>query len=149
MKTRTAQQTEVAGYGPIPFGVVDNREPARLPWFQDANKIPAEILAAAEKVAREKSADDHEYKWRMDNWSAVMTGWSYAVRMYRPWFMYSPEQALEWMSGLCLHAWSNKRDHVQHENYILGTYDKGYNQTCSKCGEEQYVRTSFNNYSGD
>lgn len=139
----------VPGYGMIQFCIVDNYEPAKLPWYRDANAIPAEMIVEAEKVAREKAADENEFEWLMRNWRCVVTGWSNAVRMYCPWFMYSPTKALEWMSGLCMHAWGERTPHVAHANNVLGTYDTGYVHHCTKCGEQEYVTTAFNNYSGD
>jgi len=140
---------EVPGYGMITFCVVDNREPERLPWYKNASKIPADMLAEAEAVARELSEDDKDFEFYMMNWRAAVTGWSYAVRLYYPWFMQSPKQAIAWMRSICNHKWGERRDHTAHDNYILGTYDRGYKHTCSRCGKEEYVTTSFNNYSGD
>ena len=139
---------EVPGYGVIQFGVVKNREPQRLPWWQKPSAIPADMRAEAEKVAREHSTTEKEFEWRMSNWQAVMTGWSYAVRCYYPWFMYSPGQALEYVAAICMHDWVKDREY-RDGNDILGTYDIGYINKCSKCSKEDYVRTAFNNYSGD
>jgi hypothetical protein len=138
----------IEGYGEITFGVLGNRTPARLPWYKDAAKVPAEIREEAERTARELSADTREYEWRMTNWSAAISGWSFSVRLHYPWFMMSPAEALEWMSGLCMHDWQLERTY-NSENKILGTYDRGHVNKCTKCGKEEYVRTAYNNYSGD
>ncbi|WJZ48472.1 hypothetical protein [Actinomycetia phage DSL-LC01] len=144
-----SEVVEIEGYGQITFGVVHNREPQRLPWYKNASKIPAEMRAAAEKVAAEKSSSDREIEWRMQNWSAWMIGWSFNVRCYYPWFMMSPEEALQRMSDLCMHDWASEPERMTSENKILGTWERGYHKTCKKCGEREYVRTGFNNWSGD
>jgi hypothetical protein len=118
------------------------------PWYRDAAKIPADIRAAAEQAARELSEDDSEFKWRMRNWEYVMIGYAHNVRIFRPHFMMSPADALAWMRGLCNHKWVKARD-WNSESKELGTYDRGYINCCSKCGKEDYVRTAYNNYSGD
>lgn len=118
------------------------------PWFQNAAKIPADIRATAEQVARELSEDESEFEWRMRNWEYVMIGYAHNVRLFRRHFMKSPEDALEWMRGLCNHKWVKERD-WNSESKELGTYDRGYINKCAKCGKEDYVRTSYNNYSGD
>lgn len=144
-----SQKVEIAGHGLITFGKIRNYEPARLPWYKNAAKIPTEMRAAAEKVATEKSTSAEEVEWRMQNWAAWMTGWSFNVRCYYPWFMFTPDEALESIAKICMHEWVRGDERTVQQNNILGTWDRGYTQVCSKCGKEEYVQTSFNNYSGD
>jgi hypothetical protein len=142
-------EEDVAGFGVIRFCIFKDRSPAKLPWYKNSNAIPAEMRDAAEKVAREHSTTQSEFEWRMSNWQAKVTGYNHEVRCYYPWFMYSPTQALEYIARICQHEWVQLRSHTAHSNNVLGTYDAGYIRGCSKCGEEDYVRTHFNNYSGD
>ena len=139
---------KTCGISEVNFGKIGDHSPARLPWYKDAAKVPVEVREEAERVAREVSEDVREYEWRMTNWAAAISGWSFDVRRYYPWFMMEQAEALEWMRGLCMHRWEKARDY-NVENNILGTYDRGHVKRCSKCGEEEYVRTSYNNYSGD
>lgn len=142
-------QQDIESYGLITFGEHGDRSPAQLPWYKHPSKIPAVMRAEAEKVAAEKSSSDHEIEWRMQNWSAWMSGWSFAVRCFYPWFMLSPEEALKTMAELCMHDYKRGNERTVSENKILGTWERGYSQVCSKCGHEEYVRTAYNNYSGD
>lgn len=146
---RESDVAEIPGHGVIEFGVLDNSSPARLPWYRNSASIPAEMVAEAKALAESVSEDAAEVEWRMNAWTQVITGWSSVVRMHQPWFMLSPAQALEWMSGLCLHNWERGEDVVRYNNYYLNTYDAGHNKHCTKCGVEEYVQTAFKNYSGD
>lgn len=132
----------------IVFGEVYNNTPNKLPWYRHPEKIPADEKALAERVAQRLSDDDSEYEWRMRNYEAWRIGWSFAVRCYYPWFMLTHEEALGRMAGLCDHKWGDKTD-AGEKNNVLGTYDLGYNHTCTKCGKTEYVRTAYNNWSGD
>lgn len=131
---------------------VHNYANNKLPWYQHPENIPSEDMAEAQSVARElsdPSETDYEYEWRMRHYTQLRIGWSWGVRCYYPWFMYSHAEAMAFMRKMCLHKWGEKVSHTRDENKILGTYDKGYEHTCEKCGETEYVRTSYNNWSGD
>jgi len=141
-------EDEVPGFGTIRFGVVNDKSPAKLPWYKNSRNIPAEMRAEAEKVAREHSTTESEFEWRMSNWQMKVTGYNHEVRCHYPWFMFSPAHALEWMANICKHEWVKDRNYSSGNN-VLGTYDIGYYNRCTKCGKEKYVRTAFNNYSGD
>ena len=141
-------QQEIEGYGLVTFGDYDDRSPARLPWYRNAANIPAEMRAAAEQAARELSEDESEYAWRIRHWEFEMIGYGWNVRCYYHHFMKSPADALTWMRGMCNHKWEKMRD-WNSESKELGTYDRGYINKCAKCGVEDYVRTAYNNYSGD
>lgn len=139
----------VEGFGVITFCEVGNRQPAMLPWYMNPRKIPANMRREAEAVAAEMSSSTDEHNKLMMAWTAWMIGYSYDVKEYYPWFMFSPTQALDALSMLCIHAWGERREHTAYGNSMLGTYDRGYIHTCKKCGKEEYVTTEFNNYSGD
>ena len=128
---------------------VRNWENRKLPWYQRPENIPSEDLAEAQELARAMSDNDREYEWRMRHYTHLRIGWSWTVRCYYPWFMDSHADAMNFMRGMCNHKWGERTPYTRSENKILGTYDKGYTQTCEKCGYEEYERTSFNNWSGD
>ena len=128
---------------------VRNWENRKLPWYQRPENIPSEDLAEAQAYAREASDTENEYEWRMRHYTHLRIGYGWAVRCYYPWFMDSHADAMAFMRRMCLHKWGEKVGHVRDDNKILGTYDKGYEHTCEKCGETEYVRTSYNNWSGD
>lgn len=121
---------------------------SRIPWYKKPENIPAEELEEAEALSRSMSTSDSEHEWRMRHYKWMRIGWSWTVRCSYPWFMDSHEEAMEFVRGMCDHAWGERTD-VGDKNIYLGTYEYGYNHTCSKCGKTEYVRTSYNNYSGD
>jgi hypothetical protein len=49
---------------------------------------------------------------------------------------------------LCDHEYG-ERVGYDRTNKVLGTYDRGYTETCLKCGHINKERTSYNNWSGD
>ena len=121
---------------------------SRIPWYKKPENIPAEEHEEAEALSRSMSTSDSEHEWRMRHYKWMRIGWSWTVRCSYPWFMDSHEEAMEFVRGMCDHAWGERTD-VGDKNVYLGTYEYGYNHTCSKCGKTEYVRTSYNNYSGD
>jgi hypothetical protein len=145
---REAVREEVPGVGVILFGVVDNHEPAKLPWYRDPSKIPAEMLDEAKAVAASMSSSDADLDWLLRNWTLVTTGYNSAVKMHRPWFMMSPTQAIEWMRTLCRHDWA-RGERWGSWNRYLGTGSEGYWQTCGRCGTREQVVTASSNWSGD
>ena len=120
-----------------------------LPWYMNEGNIPSEDRAEAEALAKATSETDSEYEWRMRHYINLRIGWSWTVRDNYPWFMKSHADAMEFMRGMCNHKYGERIAHTRSENKILGTYDKGYEQTCEKCGHTHYERTSYNNWSGD
>ena len=127
---------------------VRNYSNSNIPWYMKPENIPAEELEEAEALSRSMSTSDSEHEWRMRHYKWMRIGWSWTVRCSYPWFMDSHEEAMEFVRGMCDHAWGERTD-VGDKNIYLGTYEYGYNHTCSKCGKTEYVRTSYNNYSGD
>lgn len=127
---------------------VRNYSNSSIPWYKKPENIPAEELEEAEALSRSMSTSDSEHEWRMRHYKWMRIGWSWTVRCSYPWFMDSHEEAMEFVRGMCDHAWGERTD-VGDKNIYLGTYEYGYNHTCSKCGKTEYVRTSYNNYSGD
>ncbi len=127
---------------------VRNWENGKLPWYENADKIPVEDLAEADALARQMSDDDNGYEWRMRHYKHLRIGYGWAVRCFYPWFMESHADAMEFMRGMCDHTYG-ERVYYDNTNKILGTYDRGYTEVCSKCGHENRERTSYNNWSGD
>ena len=121
---------------------------ARIPWYKKPENIPAKELEEAEALSRAISTKDSEHEWRMRHYKWMRIGFGWNVRCYYPWFMDTHEDAMQFVRSMCDHTWGAQTN-VGDKYIYLGTYDYGYNHTCSKCGRTEYVRTSFNNYSGD
>lgn len=117
-------------------------------WYKKPALIPYIYLDAAKEKFFEISDTWREYEWRLINYNNLCSGWSPRVRTHYPHFMEHPEEALNTVLGWCYHNWEQNRSY-DITNKVLGTYDRGYVQVCSKCHEEERVRTSYNNYSGD
>jgi hypothetical protein len=120
-------------------------------WFNNPNALPLEDVAAAELALRIDGPDDETFAHRWRHYVLMRTGFSTAVRMYRPNFMVDHDDTLVWVMDncRCLHVFERGRDVTRHSNFTLDTYDSGYMSVCTKCGHEKYVRTHFKNYSGD
>ena len=127
---------------------VGNYENAELPWYKNADKIPAEDWAEADALAHEMHEEDGDYEWRIRHYKHLRIGYGWAVRDFYPWFMRSHAEAMEFMRGMCDHKWGETIDHSTR-NPVLGTYTNAHSKVCTKCGYKEYERTSYNNWSGD
>jgi hypothetical protein len=117
-------------------------------WFGHTDQLPeADIQDALVRLHSENQA---ELDWRMHNYRLWRCGYGAAVRRWRREWMQDHEEAIETTQRLCkcLHDWKLERRY-DDTNKILGTYDRGNVNVCTKCNEREYVRTSYNNWSGD
>jgi len=116
--------------------------------YKNPALIPADELAEAETSFRAVSETEHEYEWRMRNYKFYRIGWGWQVRRYYPHFVMLHEEALQRMTDACDHKFVSV-PHTASECHILGTYNRGLMNTCTKCGHREYKQTEYNNYSGD
>ena len=118
----------------------------------NASAIPSDELDAANAHFATFAAADEEHatKGRLDNYKIWRTGWNSVARRYQDNCVHSHDEAIALVDKLCacLHNWQNTRRH-DDTNPILGTYTRGNYRVCTKCGKEDLVITSRNNWSGD
>ena len=117
-------------------------------WYGKKDNLPeTDVADAALQFASDEPA---EFEWRMENYKLWRCGYGASVRMWRKNWMNSHEEAVALTLRLCkcLHKWE-KTSNYDSTNKFLGTYDRGYYRVCTKCQEQDSVRTSFNNYAGD
>lgn len=118
----------------------------------NAKAIPSDDLAAANAhfATFSDAGEERATSWRLDNYLIWRTGWNSVARRHQANFVRSHDEAIALVDKLCacLHAWSNV-GRYDDTNPILGTYTRGNRRACTKCGKEDVVITSRNNWSGD
>jgi hypothetical protein len=144
METEAKVYTHFNGFV---YGEPDQRI-AAPEWYKKPSLIPYTYVDAAKEKFFAMSDSFREYEWRILNFNNLCTGYAPSVKCSYPHFMEHPEEALNIVVGWCYHNWEKVRDY-DSTNKVLGTYDRGHINKCPKCNEEEYVRTSYNNYSGD
>lgn len=124
-------------------------EPAPA-WFKNPEMIPAEEMAAAKAALSADDPDEKTFEWRMQYYTNLRVGYSWATRQYLPHFVTEHDEAVVWVKAncKCLHLYERDRDY-SFKNPVLGTGEAGYINVCTKCGDEKHVATWKNNWSGD
>jgi hypothetical protein len=117
-------------------------------WFGNPDLVPAADIAAAEAALA--ANDAATFAWRIKNYRLWRTGFNAATGAWRTQFMYDHDTAvaLALKHCACIHDFERTTS-FDNTNHVLGTFDRGYVQTCTKCGYDEHVRTSWNNRSGD
>ena len=118
----------------------------------NASAIPSDELdsANAHFATFADASDEKATEWRLYNYRLWRTGWNSVTRRHQANLVHSHDEALALVDKLCqcLHAWENV-GRYDDTNPILGTYARGSRRACTKCGKEDVVITSRNNWSGD